>query len=199
MIRKTNIIILIIVLGASFILTLWSDNLRLPVWMPSWVPGQTEPAVAGRTAAPDVKMVDMNGETIELSDYRGKVIAINFWASWCAPCVVEFPDLIDLAEDKQDMLQMIFVSNDFKLENIDRFVSRLSDEHQDYLKNGANIDMILDKDMYITSKVFGTFNLPETYFIDTSGHTCKKIVGVLDFSAENIADIMSACQPQKKP
>jgi len=57
-------------------------------------------SVLGQTVkAPQFKLTDINGRTVRLSDYRGKVVLINFWATWCQPCRAEMPDLVQLQRD----------------------------------------------------------------------------------------------------
>ena len=64
-----------------------------------------------QTKAPELKLKDLNGRTVRLSDYRGKVVLINFWATWCPPCRAEMPDLIKLQrEHRKDGLQIIGIT-----------------------------------------------------------------------------------------
>src|SRR5690349_21516097 len=59
------------------------------VFSPAGVWGQ-------ETSAPELTLTDLNGRTVRLSDYHGKVVLINFWATWCPPCRAEMPDLVKL-------------------------------------------------------------------------------------------------------
>jgi len=71
---------------------------------------QTHPATAGEKA-PDFVLKDVSGHTVRLSDYRGKIVVINFWATWCAPCLAEMPELSRLQKDHRDNgLQVIGVT-----------------------------------------------------------------------------------------
>lgn len=64
-----------------------------------------------QTKAPELKLKDLNGRTVRLSDYRGKVVLINFWATWCPPCRAEMPDLIKIQrEHRKDGLQIIGIT-----------------------------------------------------------------------------------------
>jgi thiol-disulfide isomerase/thioredoxin len=64
-----------------------------------------------QTKAPELRLKDLNGRTVRLSDYRGKVVLINFWATWCPPCRAEMPDLIKLQrEHRKDGLQIIGIT-----------------------------------------------------------------------------------------
>ncbi|MEW6210365.1 MAG: TlpA disulfide reductase family protein [Acidobacteriota bacterium] len=66
----------------------------------------------GQTSQPpDFALKDIRGQTVRLSDYRGKVVLINFWASWCAPCLAEMPELVRLQEEYKDKgLQIIGIA-----------------------------------------------------------------------------------------
>ena len=69
----------------------------------------------GRAAVPELTLKYLNGETVNLSDYRGKVLVVNFWATWCLPCIVEIPYLVDIYRDYKDKgVQLIGVSMDFE-------------------------------------------------------------------------------------
>jgi len=69
-----------------------SSILLIIALLPASVLGQT-------VKAPQFKLRDINGRTVRLSDYRGKVVLINFWATWCPPCRAEMPDLVQLERD----------------------------------------------------------------------------------------------------
>jgi len=69
-----------------------SSILLIIALLPASVLGQT-------VKAPQFKLTDINGRTVRLSDYRGKVVLINFWATWCPPCRAEMPDLVQLQRD----------------------------------------------------------------------------------------------------
>ena len=69
-----------------------SSILLIIALLPASVLGQT-------VKAPQFKLRDINGRTVRLSDYRGKVVLINFWATWCPPCRAEMPDLVQLQRD----------------------------------------------------------------------------------------------------
>jgi len=69
-------------------------------------------AVMAGSRAPDFSRADFGGKTVTLSAYRGKVVLLDFWASWCAPCLEEMPDLIGLQKQNGGKLQVIGVSMD---------------------------------------------------------------------------------------
>jgi thiol-disulfide isomerase/thioredoxin len=66
-------------------------------------------------SAPNFRLTDLNGKTISLSDYKGKVLFLNFWATWCPPCRAEIPDFIEAyAEQKANGLEIVGISLDTK-------------------------------------------------------------------------------------
>jgi cytochrome oxidase Cu insertion factor (SCO1/SenC/PrrC family) len=74
--------------------------------------------------APDFELETVDGDTIRLSDLRGKVVALNFWATWCAPCRLEMPDLQDRADAFGDRLAVVGVDFDETAEEVDAFARR---------------------------------------------------------------------------
>lgn len=126
------------------------------------------PAQVGKKA-PDFKVSD-GSNTIQLSSYRGKVVLLNFWASWCAPCIQETPALVQLHHDRPD-LQIIGVSIDTD-----------SDAYQHFLKRfRVDIPTVMDPDQK-AAKLYHTDGWPETYIIDRNGVIRRKVVGDPDWS-----------------
>jgi len=72
-------------------------------------------------SVPNFTFKTIDGNTHSLHDFSGQTILIHFWASWCAPCVVEFPDLIKMAENRNDVM-IIALSSDRTAKAIDRFI-----------------------------------------------------------------------------
>jgi peroxiredoxin len=116
------------------------------------------PAALQSRDAPDFQLPDGSGRTVSLSQQRGHPVALNFWATWCPPCVEETPSLEDLARslDGTD-LRLIAVSVDDDWSAIRRFFVK-----------GTKIGVLLDKSHEVP-KTFGTEKFPETYFIDAQG------------------------------
>ena len=188
---KTNLIILSVVVIASAVFTVFGDTIRMPVWESKIAQNYNDKS--GKAKTPDVTFTDLQGQSSRLKDHKGKMVVVNFWASWCAPCVAEFPYVGSLADKHSDDIELIFVSNDFKRENIDKFRTNLDAEIVKTMDSADNITMVWDEDLSITNKIFGTYNLPETYVINPKGQMCRKIVGIIDFSEEYIAEIFEEC------
>jgi len=116
---------------------------------------------------PDFSFKTIDGDLYDLSDFSDKTVLIHFWASWCAPCVVEFPDLIQLAEKRKNVTVLAF-SSDRTRSAIDRFLKwDLPD----------NFKIIHDEEQSITEDKFGVFRLPETYIFNPNLLLDDHIVG----------------------
>lgn len=119
--------------------------------------------------APTFSFSDLKGTEHSLSDYKGKIVLINFWASWCAPCIKEFPHLIKTAKKYPDDVVLIALSSDSHEDAIKKFIRGKNAE-------AKNIILALDKND-IAGKKFQTFQLPETYILDRNLQISGKLVG----------------------
>jgi cytochrome c biogenesis protein CcmG/thiol:disulfide interchange protein DsbE len=109
--------------------------------------------------------------SVDLAKMRGKVVVLNFWASWCAPCIEEMPSL-DLMQKELPQIQVLAVASD---EDFTEYQSYLATHH---------VDMLTVFDQAQTSnKLYGSFRYPETYIIDKNGVIRRKLVGPQDFTA----------------
>ena len=116
--------------------------------------------------APDFKIVSDDGKTYTRSDFGGKLLVLNFWASWCAPCVQEVPSL----EAFQHVLGpegvvVLGVSIDTSQKRYEQFLRRFRVDFPTARDPEANI-----------SSNYGTFQIPETYLIDSTGKVREKII-----------------------
>jgi len=132
------------------------------------------------TAAPDFTVQDAD-RTVTLRDLHGKVVVLNFWATWCAPCVEEMPSLVQLQQRFKDKgLSVVGVSIDVD-----------GDAYQKFLKD-YKIDFVTVRDPdQKTSSLYGTFKWPETYIIDRDGIVRRKFIGPVEWSQPEIVDFLS--------
>lgn len=163
-----NIIILAVLLGLIGVYTFYEDQRAL------WAHQQDIGAetTATHPEAPDFEFRSLSGKSYSLSDFRGKVIVLNFWASWCAPCLVEFPQMLDLASLKKDKTVFLFISVDAEKENMNRFLKKLGKS-----VDQKNVIIAHDPDKSISQTLFQTYKLPETILIDSDFKMQDKIVG----------------------
>jgi peroxiredoxin len=125
---------------------------------------------AGDTA-PNFSIVTERGQTITRSDFGGKLLVLNFWASWCPPCIEELPSLNQFAQQYKDQgVVVIGISND-KNENL--YKRFLTERH-------VAFDTARDPEADISTS-YGTFQIPETYLIDRNGKVLEKVISNQDW------------------
>ena len=121
-------------------------------------------------ALPPVTMTDLDGRSHSSSDWRGKVVLINFWATWCPPCRAEIPDLIALQKKYPDKLVIIGISEDEgTIEEVRRFADA----------QGMNYPIVMTTpELKKTFK--GVAALPTTFVLDRDGRLAQRHVGMLN-------------------
>ncbi len=127
--------------------------------------------------APDFEVVRGDGTKLRLSDLRGKVVFINFWATWCPPCRKEIPDLEELAKKMKHVpFEILAVSSDESWNEINAFLS------------GKQTRMLigLDPQKQAISNRYGTEKLPETYVVDRDGNLRLRFVNVQPWTDSRI-------------
>ena len=118
--------------------------------------------------APDFTITDLEGNSLTLSDFKGKVIILNFWATWCPPCRMEIPDFIELYENyKDEGLLIIGIS-------LDGGDSRKVKQFSEKLKINYPIGL---GDVNVTRDYGGIRAIPTTFIIDREGNIREKYVG----------------------
>lgn len=131
------------------------------------------PIVSAGDKAPGFTVITDDGKTITPSQFGGKLLVLNFWASWCAPCIEETPSLNafqQLFGSKGVVVLGVSVDRNEKLYH--QFLSRFDVKFQTSRDPEADI-----------SAQYGTFQYPESYIIDQNGRVVEKIVGVLDYKS----------------
>lgn len=134
------------------------------------------PRQAGRPA-PDFTVSD-SARTVHLADYRGKVVVLNFWATWCAPCIEELPSLTAM-QQQLPQVQVLAVSTD---EDAAAYRSFLSEN-----KIGL---LTVEDPAHHSSALYGTFRYPETYVIDQHGIIRRKFIGAQDWTNPEILEYL---------
>ncbi len=139
----------------------------------SGCPGGPPPSsVVVGERAPEFTLVNMAGEKVALSDYRGQVVVINFWATWCPPCREEKPTMESLYQQfKDDGLVFLAVNVE---ENGHQVVSEY------LMRNSFSFPILLDGKAEVQG-LYGVFRYPESYIIDRDGTVVEHIVGGRDW------------------
>lgn len=117
-------------------------------------------------AAPAFTLQDMNGKPVSLADFRGKVVVLDFWATWCPPCKKEIPDFVELQRQYGSKgVQFVGIALD-EPNKVTEFVQQ----------NGINYPILLGNDA-ITAKYGGIDGIPTTFVIDKNGKIVNRFEG----------------------
>jgi cytochrome c biogenesis protein CcmG, thiol:disulfide interchange protein DsbE len=131
-------------------------------------------------AAPDFTVRDSD-RTVTLSQLKGQVVVLNFWATWCPPCIEEMPSLVRMQQRMQSKgVTVLAVSIDVDESNYRRFLK----------DHGVNMLTVRDPDQK-SAGLYGTFKFPETYIIDRKGVMRRKFIGAVDWTEPEIIDFLS--------
>ena len=129
--------------------------------------------------APDFTVQDSQNK-VTLSAYRGQVVVLNFWATWCPPCVEEMPSLVEMQRRmKAKGVTVLAVSMDVDEGAYKQFVK----------DHNVNLLTVRDPDQKSNS-LYGTFKFPETYIIDRNGVMRRKFIGAVDWTEPEITDFL---------
>lgn len=136
---------------------------------------------AGR-AAPDVSFTGADGREVALSDYFGRPLLVNLWATWCAPCKAEMPTFDALAALEEGEVTVIAVSQDLQ--------GRKSVRAFFESARIANLEPFTDPENLLSSSVGGTVALPTTILYDSQGKEVWRIVGGVEWDDAEIAKLL---------
>jgi len=151
--------------------------LLLLLALPACYHGSRPPRIG--SAAPDFTVQDSQNSAT-LSQFRGQVLVLNFWATWCAPCVEEIPSLVDMQRRmKAKGVTVLAVSVDVDENAYKQFVK----DH--------NVSLLTVRDPSGKSNgLYGTFKFPETYVIDRNGVMRRKFIGAVDWTGPEITEFL---------
>jgi peroxiredoxin len=136
--------------------------------------------VAGRHAvklgepAPNFQLLDMQGRLVALSDLRGKVVMVNFWATWCGPCRVEMPAM--------EALYQTFSRKDFEILAVSTDAQGMTVTRPFQQENRLTFPILHDAD-YRVGLIYGARSLPMTFMVDRQGVIRHQIFGARDWGA----------------
>lgn len=132
------------------------------------------------TPAPDFTVKDADRQ-VTLSQLRGQVVVLNFWATWCPPCVEETPSLLQMQQKLRDKGVVVLA------------VSVDADEsaYRRFLKD-HNVNLLTVRDVgQKSNNLYGTIRFPETYIIDRKGVVRRKFIGAVDWNSPEITDFLT--------
>lgn len=171
---KNHLISLVLVLiagaGVVALYQIYNDKLTAGQKAPESITGLKK---LEETGLPDLTIEGLNGDKKKLSEHLGKVILLNIWASWCPPCVTEFPSMVTLAKKFEKDMLVIAISQDTDRQDLESFLKQQGNLGSNFL---IGVDM--------EKKVPDLLNLvalPETYIFDRKGKLIRKVSGVEDW------------------
>ncbi|MEM7485342.1 MAG: TlpA disulfide reductase family protein [Bacteroidota bacterium] len=126
----------------------------------------------------DWQLLDLNGNILNFEEKKGRVILLNFWATWCPPCIAELPSLVKLYADYQDEVVFAFVANDDQ----DKVVSLLN-------KKGYEFPVFFEATDI--PSVLSHKSIPTTYVIGKSGKIVVAEHGAADWNSENTRNLLN--------
>lgn len=122
--------------------------------------------------APDFAVLDKDGNTVRLSDFRGKPVVLNFWATWCPPCKQELPDFNQAAETYKDEVVFLMVNlTDGQRDTVASVKAFVAD-------NGYTFPVYFDT-AYSAANAYRVSSIPTTYFINAKGEAVNYKVGMV--------------------
>ncbi len=122
----------------------------------------------------DLSFQTLDGEQINLHSFKGKIVILSFWATWCEPCVEEFPSFIKLLDEFPDKVVLIAISHDYEEKDVIEFVNAFDGVRK-------NLVLTMDKKKMM-SQAFGVDRLPEGFVFNHEGLLVKKIIGIQDWA-----------------
>lgn len=169
--KGLNAVIVLSVVGLILAAT-WLMDGHMGVWQKA--APDIETAEIAHETAPDIVLTDLAGKTTALRDYEGKVILLNFWATWCTPCIAEFPQFIKLARAMPEDVVILTVSIDDEKAAIGKFLKRYVPDYASV----QNVKIFWDQDKKISQDLFQTIRVPETIIITPQMTMARKVAGL---------------------
>jgi thiol-disulfide isomerase/thioredoxin len=138
-------------------------------------------AVEGLPAPPVLLKELITGKTVTMDDFKSKAVFINFWATWCGPCVEEMPSIQKLYEARKSdpSIKMVMILYKDDPQAAVKFMK----------ENKYDFDVYID-DNSVSAKAFGLTGVPETFLIDNKGIVFKRILGPHDWNAEEAGNLL---------
>jgi len=177
------IVLLISTDGAARIATHLNLGPNAPSLVHATEPGQPPQSDIQSERAPDFRVTEINGRAISLASLKGKIVIVDFWATWCPPCRLEVPIFNELKKKYQGRnLEIVAVSLDDSADEVRKFLRRTPLNYT-----------VVHGDEAIISQFGEIAALPTTFFLDREGNIRKKHIGFMDQTAfeEEIHGLLS--------
>ena len=179
--KRINLLWVLVLLGLALYL-FTPLGFHVQVFVNRVLAPNPDPLVSQSSVVPDLedwKLADMDGELFRVNSIQGEVMLINFWASWCPPCVAEMPSLDALYGDYGDRIRFLFIARDQK----ERVTSYLE-------KEGYDFPVFIERGH--TPKRLNYRGLPTTFILDKSGKIAIAHSGAADWSAPEVRYLLDS-------
>ncbi|MBC8611996.1 TlpA family protein disulfide reductase [Massilimaliae timonensis] len=168
------ILAFILLLGGAYLLyTKFSEGFQLEQLGTQQTDSSSEASGQEKQLAPDFTVYDKDGREVQLSDYFGKPIVLNFWASWCGPCQSEMPEFDEKYRELAGNVEFLMVNmTDGSRETLEIASSYVN-------KEGFSFPVLYDQSIDAAT-TYSVYSLPTTYFIDKDGYLTAQASGAID-------------------
>ncbi len=160
------------------------------VWLAAVPAGHAVPAVStAARVAPNFSLKDLNGKVRHLTNYRGKLVIVNFWATWCPPCLIEIPSMertYEKFKDRGFVILGVEVGEGWSI--VQPFAAQMK----------ITYPILLDQNAAVSRK-WGMVGLPTSYVIDPHGRLVDVLVGGRDWSAPKLQARLMQLLPRPAP
>lgn len=132
-----------------------------------------------KTASYDFVLETMDGNTIPFDSFKGEVVFVNFWATWCPPCVAEMPDIHTLYKDQKEQVRFVMISLDQDEDKARRFVAKKAFEFPIYFMRSP------------LPSTYNTHSIPTTYVLDKEGKIKVENQGMAKYNTDSFRQLLT--------
>jgi thiol-disulfide isomerase/thioredoxin len=191
-----TLVLMVVVIAGAFLAYQWFAAKQNPT---AAVVPETEAETEPDQETPEEELVfagdftvyDMAGNEVKLSDFRGQPLVVNFWASWCPPCVGEMPDFNQVWQDRQEDVMFMMV-------NVVDGQRETEESGKEYFRNeGYSFPVYFDLDQDAVA-TFGIYSYPQSFFIDKHGYFVAYAKGAIDADTLKMAIDMTIEAGEKR-
>lgn len=172
-------VLLVVILGGSYFLysqlsgLIDTNQLTVENEQAKLDNDSSENSTETKVMAMDFTVYDVDGNAVSLSDFRGKPVVVNFWASWCGPCKSEMPEFETMYQEYSENIHFLMVNmTDGYSETLDKATKFIEE-------NGYTFPVYFDTDSDAAT-TYSVYSIPATYFIDEEGYMIANARGALD-------------------
>lgn len=142
-----------------------------------------------KEGVPDFELKRIDGTPLKLSDFRGKIVILNFWASWCNPCVEEFPSMMKLIEEFKGDVAVVAVTSEESKVDVETFMKA-------FALPKPNFEVVWDADKAVMQK-YGVEKVPESFLVGRDGKLLRKVTGVENWNSPDAIEFFKLLLAKK--